>query len=309
MRRELVTSIHAGDTALQTAERLLDVGEPLVRLPQHVRDLRAAARQAIETGDRALYENAVEKWSKRIQRLGQGRGRTAGPYTVRSATQQLVTDLRGARLDQVDGAVDRWVLERARHQARTVARTETVEAYRDVYKAETSDKEYVVGFRWLLSTAHPRPDECDVLASQDLYGLGPGGYPVGSTPLTPHPHDLCSQVAIIDTGHFRRKIAALKGEAQPGKPWESGTRETGEQWLRRQPEKYQRALLGPSRLEAFKQGRTVLRPDGTVLPAHEVLGLPKPVRGLGPAVRAAPIIQRDRQTMTGALPLPKPGKG
>ena len=68
----------------------------MVRLPEHVRDLREVARLAAAgtPGGVAAYEDAVTKWERRIRRLGQG-GR-AGNYTVRSATQRQrwAVDLR-----------------------------------------------------------------------------------------------------------------------------------------------------------------------------------------------------------------------
>jgi hypothetical protein len=41
------------------------------------------------------------------------------------------------------------------------------------------------------------PDICDVLATQDLYGLGPGVYPVDQVPPLPHPWCRCENVPIV----------------------------------------------------------------------------------------------------------------
>jgi hypothetical protein len=47
------------------------------------------------------------------------------------------------------------------------------------------------GFKFLLSPRHPAPDICDLLASQNLYGLGPGVYPDAKTcPWPAHPNTL-----------------------------------------------------------------------------------------------------------------------
>jgi hypothetical protein len=214
---------------------------------------------------------------------------------VRSATQQLVKELGAAKLDQVDHIVERWVVDRARYQARMIARTETVQAFAEVYTQTTQQQPYVVGYRWTLSGSHPRPDDCDVLAHQDLDGLGPGGYLAGNVPSAPHPNDLCSQVAIIDAQYFKRELAKAKGTEQPPRPWESGTVETGQQWLHKQPEAFARRLLGPTRHGAMKAGKQVLAAKGTVLPVHVVEGREKPVRRLGPKVDAAAAVARDRR--------------
>ncbi len=300
MRRQIVASQRAGESTTRIAERLLDLDRPKVEIPQHVQDLRHAARVALEAGDRNFYEEAVGRWEARIGRLGEGvpgGGRRAGAYTMRSATQQLVRELRSARPDQVRHVVDRWVLERARHQARVVARTETVEAYRDTYRQATAKQPYVKGYRWVLSNRHPNPDVCDLLANQNLHEMGPGGYPDGDVPLTPHPLDLCSQVAIIDEAHFRRQLARERGEPEPPQPWQAGPRENAQQWLGRQPASFQRALLGPTRMRMMANGRDVIAPNGVPIPVHALRGVPPPVRLRGPRVAVSPIIAADRARM------------
>lgn len=307
MRRQITASVRAGESVTRVAERLLDVGDPRVELPRHVRALRDAAKFPRHPKLSNVYEREVARWERRIDRLGQGAAREAGAFTVRSATQQLVKDLRRARPDQVDEIVNRWVLDRARYQARVVARSEAVEAYRDAYRKAHDEKEYVVGYRWVLSGSHPRPDICDVLAAQDLEGLGAGGYKVGEVPATPHPSDLCSQVAIIDEHYLERELARERGEEEPPKPWLSGRRESGEDWLRAQPEAFRRSLLGPSREQALQSGLPVLSRDSRqMLPVHVVQGQPAPVRTPGPSVRARPLVREDRRRMVKPFPLIPP---
>jgi hypothetical protein len=313
MRRQIVSSVRAGESVTRVAERLLDLDKPIVRLPQHVSELRDAAQMALHRGDRNIYLDAVQKWRSRVEELGQGPEGGPGAHTMRSATQQLVKDLGSAKLEQIDHIAERWVLERARYQARVIARTETVEAFRDVYKETTARQPYVVGYRWQLSGSHPRPDECDVYASQDVDGLGPGGYLPGNIPSSPHPHDLCSQVAIIDNQFFKRELAKKTGAEEPPKPWESGTTVSAKDWLAKQPEGFQRQLLGPTLHKAFGAGRNVLDPQGKPLPVHVVLNTRKPVRQLGPAVDASAAVRRDRHgqvrpfpKVAGAPRAPKP---
>lgn len=307
MRQQLVASARAGESVERTAERLLDEGDPVVRLPEHVRDLTDAARRvATDAEGREVFEATVERWAKRIERLGQApnaQGERVGPFTVRSATQQLVKDLRRAREGEVDKIVDRWVLDRARYQARLIARHETVEAYRDAYQSGTKDQPGVVGYRWQLSARHPRPDVCDLYANQDLHGLGAGGYVAGEVPKTPHPSCLCTQTAIVDRHYVRRQLARERGEPEPPREWESGTTQTGAEWLAEQPEAYQRALLGPTRAKIFAtHPARVISPRGEPIPVHQVLGRPAPRRRLGPAVRARPLVRADRASMVQPFP-------
>lgn len=53
--------------------------------------------------------------------------------------------------------------------------------------------------QWTLSPNRgtlKSPDECDLLAKGDFYGLGEGVYPVARVPRTPHPFDRCERIPI-----------------------------------------------------------------------------------------------------------------
>lgn len=305
MRRQIVGSVRAGESVTRVAERLLDIDIPVVNVPEHVRELRDAARFAKAAGDPNIYHAEVQRWQGRINKLGQGRAGGPGAHTMRSATQQLVKDLRRAKGDQVGKVVERWVLDKARYQARAIARHEAVEGFRDVYKDSTAAQEYTQGFRWELSGSHPAPDICDVLAGQDVDGLGPGGYKAGNLPATPHTHCTCFQTAIVDVDHFERKSAIARGEPAPAKPWLSGKTESGDAWMRRQPESLQHRLIGPTRAKALREGEPIMAPgNGQLRPVYEVMGRPKPTINHGPAVNVRPLVRADRAAGQ-VLPFPR----
>lgn len=297
MRRQITGSLRAGESVTRVAERLLDLDDPIVNLPKHVRALKAAANRRAWGGPAAAraYEREVAVWRSRIEKLGQGNGRLPGAHTVRSATQELVKRLRTAKADEVQKHVDRWVLDKAQYQARRIARSESAEAFRDVYRQGHESKPYVKGYQWKLSGSHPEPDICDVLAAQNMHGLGPGGYPTGGLPATPHPHCLCHQTAIVDTRHFERETARAQGKPEPPRDWEVGGHEDGNDWLRKQSPVLQRRLLGPTRAALLQSGTQVVRSDGgQLLPVHVLTGQPKPVRDMGPAIAAKPLVRADR---------------
>jgi hypothetical protein len=57
----------------------------------------------------------------------------------------------------------------------------------------------VAAIRWRLSPnrgPNARTDVCDVLATADWYGMGPGVYPVDKAPAPPHPLDKCEKEAV-----------------------------------------------------------------------------------------------------------------
>ncbi|CAM8626616.1 hypothetical protein MCEMSHM24_02685 [Comamonadaceae bacterium] len=76
-------------------------------------------------------------------------------------------------------------------KAERVMRTEINRAHGTAYMAGAEKTPGFGGFRFLLSPMHPKPDICDLLASQNLYGLGEGVYPDAKTcPWPAHPNTL-----------------------------------------------------------------------------------------------------------------------
>jgi hypothetical protein len=67
---------------------------------------------------------------------------------------------------------------------------------------EVKNKPYIKGLKWNLG-AHLRKDICDKLATQDLYGLGPGCYPANAYPEIPHDNCHCWDSGIIDKDYFK----------------------------------------------------------------------------------------------------------
>jgi hypothetical protein len=285
MTDELQASLRAQESVQRAAERLLDADDLTVRLPQYVEELREAAGAAD-------FDEVVEAFRGRINQL-RGAGGADSAFSMRSATEQLVRDLRRASADDVERIVNRWVLEKARYQARMIARTEATSAFRDAYLRDGDDKPYVMGYRWELSSGHPEPDICDVLAGQNLHGLGPGGYPKEDVPMTPHPHDMCIQTAIMDRHYFARERARTSGEAEPPREWEDGELRTGEDYLRGLDDSTRRRILGPTRDAALAQGTRVVE-GNRIRRVRDITGRDTRIAPSGEQVRARPIVRADR---------------
>lgn len=82
--------------------------------------------------------------------------------------------------------------------AERVFRTEMDRANILAARAGIYETEGVVGTRFMLSPNHPRYDICDVHARANLYGLGPGVYPRGKSPLPAHPNTLSYEEAVFE---------------------------------------------------------------------------------------------------------------
>jgi hypothetical protein len=70
-----------------------------------------------------------------------------------------------------------------------IARTQTAESFRESTKRALDDAPWVLGYKWVLSSSHPRPDVCDELAAVTMYPKD------GSKPLS-HNFCLCDYIAV-----------------------------------------------------------------------------------------------------------------
>jgi len=121
-----------------------------------------------------------------------------------------------------------------------VMRTEINRAHGEAYMDGAGRAPGVMGFRFLLSPRHPRPDICDLLASQNLHGLGPGVYPDRKrTPWPAHPNTLSFVVAVFEE--------ELTDEHRAGQ-------ETTNQALERLAPELRAGVLGPTKAGYFDQG-------------------------------------------------------
>lgn len=94
----------------------------------------------------------------------------------------------------------RGAAKRMRYNAERIAFSEHTNARAEAEVRHFQADPLVEAVRWTLSPNRGRahvPDICDVLASQDLYGLGPGVYPVGKVPPSPHPFDRCERMPVV----------------------------------------------------------------------------------------------------------------
>jgi hypothetical protein len=109
---------------------------------------------------------------------------------------------RKADLASVEGIVRsarRELLNEPLANALRVMRTEINRAHGEAFMAGAAKTPGFVGFRFKLSPRHPGPDICDLLARQNLYGLGPGVYPTREKcPWPAHPNTLSFVEIVFD---------------------------------------------------------------------------------------------------------------
>lgn len=125
--------------------------------------------------------------------------------------------------------------------AMRLMRTEINRAHGTSYAKGALAHPDAAGVRFLLSPAHPKPDICNLLSTQNLHGLGPGVYPsVAASSWPAHPNTL-SFLEVV----FKDEVTA---EDKAGK-------ETSMEALARLSPEQRRGALGVNKAEVFDEGK------------------------------------------------------
>lgn len=104
---------------------------------------------------------------------------------------EALTKSELADLRTVKGVEARKLGTSIKAKAQRLARSEIANSGWEANRLSAEQSPIVSGIKWNLSSRHSIWDVCDILSSQDLYGLGQGVYPPGKLPPRPHPNDLC----------------------------------------------------------------------------------------------------------------------
>lgn len=145
------------------------------------------------------------------------------PRIAKQATDQLLTG-SGTPMDN----------------AMRLMRTEINRAHGEAFMMSGVDHPDFAGWRFILSPSHPKFDVCDLLAKQNLYGLGEGVYPSREKcPWPAHPNTL-SFLAIV----FKDEITEA----------DKAGKETPTEALARLSPEERVGVLGKSKAEVFDAG-------------------------------------------------------
>lgn len=175
----------AGDS-FSIIERVLETVLGTRRAESLLQGFRVAARNGLEL-DRARRARDLSPRVYRNASLSSG----AVERTIRAGIiqglgpRELAQNVREYISPVTPGGVS--------YAAMRLARTELNNTFHEASKIQASAAPWVNAVHWRLSGSHPskKPDRCDVLATQDIYDLGPGRYPADRIPDKPHPQCLC----------------------------------------------------------------------------------------------------------------------
>lgn len=156
------------------------------------------ARTAVERCASRVWSDGF-KLSDRLYKLDQATRQVIGDTIVQGVAEQISAREMARRLE---GSLSEAGADNPRYKAMRIARTEINTAHREAHIQSTLDpnsgklKDYIRGIGWRLSLSHSTPDLCDIYASYDGDGLGPGNYLPGNVPSS-HPHCLCMTITLL----------------------------------------------------------------------------------------------------------------
>lgn len=121
---------------------------------------------------------------------------------VAKALSTYVNEGRATFAYQYPNMMDRMgkrIPKTLNYEALRLARNELSEVYWDSSLEGYRDNDAIEGVKVSLSNNRPAGfhDICDQLATENLYGLGPGVFPVGEAPSKPHIQCLCSLLPVV----------------------------------------------------------------------------------------------------------------
>jgi hypothetical protein len=191
IKASLSRDMRAGKAWNQVALSIADKDLTKADLAQHVTRLVEAARRAgNDPSSIREYRAAVESSMRQIERLA----KAGAPNTkLKAQYKEVVAISRSGSDEALQRSIDWLTTEKMRYNADRIARTEMAKAYSQGEYMEAQADDQVIGMGYDLSDRHPRPDICDFHTHVDLFGLGPGRYPLSHLPPYPfHPNCMCT---------------------------------------------------------------------------------------------------------------------
>ena len=205
----------------------LQLSDRIWRLDRHARDL------VVNQIEQSIIE-------------GHGASQAAREFLARGApvTEDILAKTGAANANAIGKNVASALMRNAgspMDNAMRLFRTEINRAHGEAYMAAGEQVQGFAGFRFLLSPAHPKPDICDLLSTQNLHGLGPGVYPSrAQCPWPAHPNTLSFIETVLES--------AITAGDQAGK-------ETPIEALARLSPEQRAGALGKGKSDIFDEGK------------------------------------------------------
>lgn len=158
------------------------------------RPLEGRARAELPKALRSLTEDmGARRELTALQVRGQQQAARVKSEALRAAyTEAFKAWEDGAGAEALQRRLEVAQREKNRFFANRIAQTELARAHQAQVARELMDDELTTVVQVKMNPAHPRTDICDLHATADLWGLGPGCYPKEEAPMPPfHPFCWC----------------------------------------------------------------------------------------------------------------------
>ena len=210
---------------------------------------------------RGVLTNAEVKEFKKLVSKAKGYVEKLSPENapttqLKNAYNKVILSVESKQLKVLEKSLELAFKRKIDYNNERISRSELARAYDLSFHRGIEEDDIIIGYRFLLSPAHPVADQCDLCAGVNN-GSGPGIYRKGDRPRVPvHPHCLCMLEPYVDTGkgtpksytdtaaknylndideNKRKKIIGA-GNAQYKSKWQEGLEKKGvakESWPKR----------------------------------------------------------------------------
>lgn len=187
------------------------------------RPLEGVARADLPRALRELTREPRTRESlTRVMAMGQEQAARLKSETLKAAYGEMVDAwVKGEGQKALEKRL--WVAQREknRYNANRIAQTELARAHQAKVGEEFMADSTIEVVQVRMNPRHPLPDICDLHATADLHGLGPGCYPKGRAPVPPfHPFCWCKlssrpDKALADATARRQSVQDYLGALPP----------------------------------------------------------------------------------------------
>lgn len=191
--RILATGLQEGRGGIRLAKQLQTLDVTDARVPKYLRQLEGVLKGTREGGLADEIRKAAAQAAKRKK----------GPLGIQGVSKRVVQAARSGSAERLDKALGEFLERKVRYHSIVIARTEAQAAFLAGEVERAQQVPWIVGLKWHLSGSHRLPCECEELARQNRYGLGPGVYPADSVPERPHPNCYCFQTTVVSMEALR----------------------------------------------------------------------------------------------------------
>jgi len=176
IRRDIKLGIKSSQSVYRTAQILRDKGLSKAAIPKYLKGLQDAART---TARLAHDPQSFLRLQKKIKNAQRNIDRLVDPSTstLKRAYQDLIEASTTYSESSYAKAVQFAVKAKQKYQTERLVRNEVTRAYAEASQVDLKTDPDAIGWRSVLSSGDSACDICVDKATDDNYGLGPGGFP------------------------------------------------------------------------------------------------------------------------------------